>query len=68
VANTKTFLGLIAGAAIGAIAYILVTPGIGTAARRKIADKPGDWKATTTDSFTGWLERLQQAIDKEVKK
>lgn len=66
--NTKTFLGLIAGAAAGAVVYILAASSkSSTAISNKAADEKGEWKENTTDSFTGWLERLKLAIDKEVK-
>jgi gas vesicle protein len=66
-ANTKTVLGFIAGAAIGAIAGILLAPDSGTGTRKKIIDKSGDLKDAVKDSITGLLDKLQKGVDEEVK-
>jgi len=66
-ANTKTILGFIAGAAIGAIAGILLAPDSGAATRKKIIDKSGDLKDAVKDGITSWLDKLQKAVDEEVK-
>jgi gas vesicle protein len=66
-ANTKTTLGFIAGAAIGAIAGILLAPDSGAATRKKIIDKSGDLKDAVKDSVTGLLDKLQKGVDEEVK-
>ena len=67
-ANTKIILGFIAGAAIGAIAGILLAPDSGAATRRKIADKSGELKDALKDSISGWLDKLQQGVDEEVSR
>ena len=66
-ANTKTTLGFIAGAALGAIAGILLAPDSGTATRQKIADKSRDLKDAVKDNVGGWLDKLQKGVDNEVK-
>ena len=66
-ANTKTILGFIAGASIGAIAAILLAPDSGAATRRKIADKSGDLKDAVKDSISGWLDKLRKGVDGEVE-
>jgi len=66
-ANTKTILGFIAGAAIGAIAGILLAPNSGAATRQKIIDKSGDLKDAVKDSITGLLDKLQKGVDDELK-
>ena len=66
-ANTKIILGFIAGAAIGAIAGILLAPDSGAATRKKIIDKSGDLKDAVKDGITGFLDKLQKGVDEEVK-
>jgi gas vesicle protein len=66
-ANTKITLGFIAGAAIGAIAGILLAPDSGAATRKKIIDKSGDLKDAVKDGITGFLDKLQKGVDEEVK-
>ena len=66
--NTSTVLGFVAIAAFGAIGCILaVSKKKNAATGKKIAGYKGAWKEDTTDSFTGWLERLKLAIDHELK-
>jgi len=66
--NSKKVIGFITGAAAAAIIYVLATsPKNSAAGRNKTAGIKGAWKENTTDSFTGWLERLKLAIDKELK-
>ena len=66
--NTKTVLGFVAVAAFGAIGCMLAAAKKRNAATgKKIAGYKGAWKEGTTDSFTGWLERLKLAIGNEVK-
>jgi CDP-diglyceride synthetase len=61
--NSKTVLGFITGAAAAAIIYVLaISPKSSAAGRNKAA-----WKENTTNSFTGWLEKLKLAVDKELK-
>ena len=66
-ANTKLTLGFIAGAAIGAIAGILLAPDSGSATRKKIADKACDVTDAVKDSITGLLDKLQRGVDQEMK-
>ncbi len=65
-ANTKIVLAIIAGISIGAIAGILLAPDSGTATRKKIVDKSGDIKDAVKDSVLGFLDKLQQSVDKEI--
>jgi gas vesicle protein len=66
-ASTKTVLGFIAGASIGAIAGILLAPDSGTETRKKIISKSGDLTEALKDSVTGWIDKLQKGVDQEVK-
>jgi gas vesicle protein len=56
-ANTKIILGIVAGASIGAIAAILLSPAKGSDTRQKIGDAATDWatsvKDCVVDFFTG---------------
>ena len=65
-ANTKTIFGFIAGAAIGAIAGILLAPDSGAATRKKIAGKSGDLKDAMKESISGWTDKLQKGVNEEV--
>ncbi len=65
-ANTKIILGFIAGAALGAIAGILIAPEKGADTRQKIIDKSGDLKDLVKDSVLGFLDKLQKGVDEEV--
>jgi YtxH-like protein len=67
-ANTKTILSFVAGAAIGAIAGILFAPDSGANTRRKIAEKPGDVKDTVKNNILSWLDKLRKDVDGEVKR
>jgi len=55
--NKKIVLGIIAGASIGAIAAILMSPGKGSDIRQKISDATTDWASSIKDCvvnlFTG---------------
>ena len=64
-ANTKTTLGFIAGAAIGAIAGILLAPDSGANTRKKIAEKAGNLKDAVKDSTSDWLDNLQKGVEQE---
>jgi gas vesicle protein len=65
--NTKTILGFIAGASIGAIAGILLAPDKGAATRKKIVDKSGDLKDAIKDGVLGWLDKLEKSAAAEIK-
>ena len=64
--NTKTILGFIAGASIGAIVGILLAPDAGATTRKKIVDKSGDLKDAVKDSVLGFLDKLQKGVDEEI--
>lgn len=66
-ANTKTMLGFIAGASIGAIAGILLAPDSGAATRRKITNRSGELADALKNSISGWLDSLQKGMEEEVK-
>ena len=55
--NKKIVLGIIAGASIGAIAAILLSPGKGSELRQRISDATTDWATSIKDCvvnlFTG---------------
>lgn len=65
-ANTKTILGFIAGASIGAIAGILFAPDSGVSTRKKIVDKASDLKDAVKDNVNDLLDKLQKGVDEEV--
>jgi len=66
-ANTKTILGFIAGASIGAIIGILLAPDSGASTRQKIIDKSGDFKDSLKDSVLGFIDKLQKGVEDEAR-
>lgn len=65
-ANTKLVLGFIAGAAIGAIAGILMAPDKGDATRKKIIDRSVDLKDSVKEGILDFIDKLQMGTDKEI--
>lgn len=59
--NTKTLLGFVAGAAVGALAGILLAPDTGTNTRKKIAGKAGDVSDSLKSSFDDFMDGLKKA-------
>lgn len=58
--NTKTVLGFIAGAAVGALAGILLAPEKGKDTRNKIAGKAGGISDSLKVAFNDFVEELKQ--------
>lgn len=65
--NTKTILGFIAGASIGAIAGILLAPDRGAETRKKIIAKSGDLADVLKESVTGWMDTQKKGVQEEIK-
>lgn len=59
-ANTKTLLGFLAGAAVGALAGILLAPDKGSETRKKISRKTGDLGDSLKDSFSDFVEGIKE--------
>ncbi len=59
-ANTKTLLGFLAGAAVGALAGILLAPDKGSETRKKISKKTGDLGDSLKDSFSDFVEGIKE--------
>jgi gas vesicle protein len=59
--NTKTVLGFVAGAAVGALAGILLAPDKGSNTRKKIAGKAGDVSDSLKSSFDDFMDGLKKA-------
>ena len=57
--NSKTLLGIVAGAAIGALAGILFAPDKGSETRKKIADNTGDLADSVKNSFGEFVDNLK---------
>lgn len=61
--NTKTLLGFVAGAAVGALAGILLAPDKGSNTRKKIAGKAGDVTDSIKSSFDDFIDGLKNAYN-----
>lgn len=59
--NSKTVLGFVAGAAVGALAGILLAPDKGANTRKKIAGKAGDVSESLKSSFDDFMDGLKKA-------
>jgi gas vesicle protein len=59
----KVLLGVLAGAAAGAILGILFAPDKGTETRRKIAEKGDDLVKDAKEKFNGLIDELGKKID-----
>jgi gas vesicle protein len=64
---SKISLALLAGAAAGAIAGILLAPDKGVNTRKKIADKAKDIKESTTDKIRMGFQRANEMKEKFAK-
>jgi len=58
--NTKTVLGFIAGAAVGALAGILLAPDKGTDTRKKIVGKAEGITDSLKVAFNDFVEELKE--------
>lgn len=59
--STKALLGFVAGAAVGALAGILLAPDTGTNTRKKIASKTGDLTDTLKNSFSDFIDGVKDS-------
>lgn len=60
-ANTKTLLGFVAGAAVGALAGILLAPDKGSETRRKISKKTSDLGDSLKNSFNDFVDGIKDS-------
>jgi len=60
-ANTKTLLGFLAGAAVGAIAGILLAPDKGSETRKKISRKSSDLGDSIKTSFNDFIDSVKDS-------
>jgi len=58
-ANTKTVLGFLAGAAVGALAGILLAPDKGSETRKKISQKTNDLGDSLKGSFSDFVDGIK---------
>lgn len=65
--NTKTLLGFVAGAAVGALAGILLAPDTGTNTRKKIAGKAGDVTDSLKSSFNDFMGEVKKVYNSGVE-
>ncbi len=56
---TKSILGFIAGASIGAMAGILLAPDKGASTRKKIIDQTNDLRSTLNDWVTDFIQSMK---------
>lgn len=62
--KSKILLGIAAGAAIGALAGILLAPDKGSETRKKIAGKAGDLTDSVKSSFNDFVDDLKKTYSK----
>jgi gas vesicle protein len=60
-ANTKTLLGFLAGAAVGALAGILLAPDKGSETRKKISKKTGDLGESLKGTFNDFIDGIKES-------
>lgn len=60
-ANTKTLLGFLAGAAVGALAGILLAPDKGSETRKMISQKTGDLGESLKGSFNDFVDGIKDS-------
>jgi len=60
-ANTKTLLGFLAGAAVGALAGILLAPDKGSETRKKISKKTGDLGDSLKGQFNDFIDGVKES-------
>jgi gas vesicle protein len=57
---SKTMLGFLAGAAVGALAGILLAPDKGSETRKKIASKAGDIKDSVKGTVNEFADKVKE--------
>ena len=57
---SKTMLGFLAGAAVGALAGILLAPDKGSETRKKIASKAGDIKDSVKGTMNEFADKIKE--------
>ncbi len=57
--SSKTLLGFVAGAAVGALAGILLAPDKGSETRKKIGDKTTDLTDSVKSSFGDFIDQVK---------
>lgn len=62
--SSKTLLGIIAGAAIGAVAGILLAPDKGSETRKKLSSKTGDLADNVKNSFGEFIDQVKNSYSK----
>jgi len=62
--NSKTLLGILAGAAIGAVAGILLAPDKGSETRKKLSSKTGDLADNVKNSFGEFIDQVKNTYSK----
>ena len=58
--SSKLLVGFLAGAAIGALAGILLAPDKGSNTRKKIAGKTGDITDSVKNSFSNFIDGVKE--------
>jgi gas vesicle protein len=58
--SSKMMVGFLAGAAIGALAGILLAPDKGSVTRKKIATKTGDLTDSVKNSFNDFIDGVKE--------
>lgn len=62
--SSKTLLGFIAGAAVGALAGILLAPEKGSDTRQKISSKTSDLAESVKTSFGDFIDQVKSSYAK----
>ena len=57
--SSKILVGFLAGAAVGALAGVLMAPDKGSATRKKLAGKAGDISDSIRDSFSNLIQGVK---------
>jgi gas vesicle protein len=66
--NKKTMMAILAGAAAGAIAGILLAPDKGSETRKKISSGAGDFTDTVKNSFGEFIDNLRNVYASALNK
>jgi gas vesicle protein len=61
--SSKVFLGVLSGAAVGAILAVLYAPDKGSNTRRKIVEGANDMTASLAGKVNGYVDRLSKGMD-----